>query len=65
MYTVRVNFGEKPIPKNKSTIWNLIQMYAAKNDSIIQGKSLFSGTYLVFTVGVKRRMGPPREDDPN
>ena len=64
LYTVKITFGEPPIPKNRILIWNLIQMYAYKNECVIQGKAAFLDDMLVFTIGMKRRLGTERQEDP-
>jgi hypothetical protein len=64
VYTVSLTFGQAPTGKQRLLIWNLIQMYASKNDVVMDSKAVFTGDRLYFSLGMKRRLGTERKDDP-
>ncbi|TXH11234.1 MAG: hypothetical protein E6R04_02875 [Spirochaetes bacterium] len=64
VYIVKFRFGEKVTGKRMMLVWNLYQQYAAKNDSIPQGRVETEGNTLTTTIIVKRRLGPPRNEHP-
>jgi len=64
VYRIRVDFPEKISGKNLMLVWNLFQMYAAKNDGVPQGKAADTERCLVADVIIKRRLGLPRKKHP-
>lgn len=61
---VRILFGERVSGTNMMLAWNLFQMYASKNDCVLQGKSANAEGVLLAEAIMKRRLGPPRDDHP-
>lgn len=64
VFKIRIRFQEKVSGKNMMLIWNLFQGYAAKNDSVPQGKVAEGEFKLVAEIIIKRRLGPPRDRHP-
>lgn len=61
---VQLNFGEKVSGTNMMLAWNLFQMYAAKNDCVLQGKTTTAEGILLADAIMKRRLGPVRNTHP-
>lgn len=61
---VQLNFGEKVSGINMMLAWNLFQIYAAKNDCVLQGKSSNTEGILLAEAIMKRRLGPVRNTHP-
>lgn len=64
VFRVKVSLGEPTKPKQMMLIWNLFQMFVAKNDGFVQGKAAMNGRSLTVEVGVKHRLGPPKNKHP-
>lgn len=64
MYTVRIHFGAPLPPKSRMLVWNIVGMYAAKNDCVMVGSPSFSELDLRFDIGMKRRLGMERKMAP-
>lgn len=64
MYTILLKFGQEQDGKTRMRIWNLIQLYMAKNDTFPQGSPDLTASRLSIRVGVKTRRGPARDDAP-
>jgi hypothetical protein len=63
LYTIAFHFSTPQEPKYLVQIWNLVQMYAARNDSLTSTVEM-SPLELRASIGVKRRLGPPRTSTP-
>jgi hypothetical protein len=63
MYTIVFDFSEPQESKYLLQVWNLIQMYAAKNDSVTRNVKIEPRS-VHAEIGVKRRLGPPRTSKP-
>jgi hypothetical protein len=44
--------------------WNIVMMYAAKNDCIMVGRPSFTELDMRFDVGMKQRLGKERNSAP-
>lgn len=65
MYRIVFSFGERQSGKQMLLLWNVVQQYAAKNDAAPQGKvESEDGRRLAVDIVVKRRLGPPRNEQP-
>lgn len=64
VYIVKFNFGEPISGKRMMLVWNLYQQYAAKNDTVPQGKVESEGNSMTTKVAIKRRLGLPRNEHP-
>lgn len=63
VHKVRFFFPEPISGKSLMLVWNLFQMYAAKNDCVPQGKRSEEKA-LFAEIVTKRRLGPPRNEHP-
>lgn len=64
VYTVDFIFGEEQQPKRVGMIWNLVQMYAARNDAHAKEVLLIPPSRLRVIILLKRRIGPPKAETP-
>jgi hypothetical protein len=64
LFRAHIKFSEKVSGKNLMLVWNLFQMYAAKNGSVPKGKASESEYSLTAEVVIKRRLGLPRKKHP-
>ena len=64
MYTIDFAFGERQTPRVLGQLWNLVQMYAARNDAVADAVNVDDPNHLKVRVIIKRRLGPPRRDSP-
>lgn len=64
VYTIKFTFGEPISGKRMMLVWNLFQQYAAKNDTVPQGKVESDGPKMTTQVVIKRRLGLPRNEHP-
>lgn len=64
VYRIRIDFPEKVSGKSMMLVWNLFQMYAAKNDCVPQGKAADGDYRLVTEVIMKQRLGRPKNKHP-
>lgn len=64
VYTLRFKFGESQPGRRMLLLWNLVQMYAWKNDAVPQGKIETEGSVLTIRMGTKRRLGQPKNLTP-
>ena len=64
VYTVRIHFTHALPSKSRMLVWNIIGMYAAKNDCVMVGSPTFSALDVRFDVGMKRRLGLERKSAP-
>ncbi len=64
VYKIKLKFQEQISGRNKMLVWNLLQMYASKNDCIPQGKVSDKDTELVADIAIKRRLGPSKNAHP-
>lgn len=64
IYAVKFTFGEPISGKRMMLVWNLYQQYAAKNEAFPQGKVEVEGKSMTTTLGIKRRLGAPRDEHP-
>src|SRR5688572_18159150 len=62
VYIVKFTFNEPISGKRMLLAWNLFQQYAAKNDSIPEGRVEKEGNSMTAKIIVKRRLGLPRND---
>jgi hypothetical protein len=63
VYTVVLKFSAPQDGKYTSQIWNLVQMYASRNDAVPEGVES-SATEMKISIGMKRRLGPPKKNEP-
>jgi hypothetical protein len=63
VYRFKLKFSEPMAGKNIMLIWNMLQMYSATNDSIIQGR--VKGHEFEAEIGVKRLQGKDRDKCPS
>jgi hypothetical protein len=61
VYTLRFRFGETQPGKRMLLLWNIVQMYAWKNDAVPQGRLELEGSILTVRMGMKRRLGQPKD----
>lgn len=64
VYTIVLRFGQEQDGKTRMRIWNLIQLYMAKNEAFPQGTPSIEPSKISLKVGVKTRRGPARDDAP-
>lgn len=64
VYVIKFTFGEPISGKRMMLVWNLFQQYAAKNETIPQGKVESDGPKMTAHVVIKRRLGLPRNEHP-
>jgi hypothetical protein len=64
VYTIVLKFGQEQDGKTRMRIWNLIQLYMAKNDTFPQGSPSLEASKFTIKVGVKTKRGPARDDAP-
>lgn len=64
VYQVKFIFGEPQPGKRMLMLWNLVQRYAWKNDAVPEGKLETEGFFLTVRMGMKRRLGLPKDKDP-
>lgn len=64
VFRVRIYFPERVSGRNLVLIWNLFQMYAAKNNCVPQGKSSNSDRVLSAEIVTKQRLGLPQNEHP-
>ena len=64
IYRVILTWEETPSPKVSLGAWNIFQSWAAKNDCVPHGKTERTPCVKAFTIIIKRRLGPDREDLP-
>lgn len=61
---LKVSFGQWMSGTNMMLSWNLLQMYAAKNECVLQGKTAKEDGTLLSEVIMKRRLGLPMDKHP-
>jgi hypothetical protein len=64
MYTLSFEFSEVQSPTMMMKLWNIVQMYAARNDAVTTTMKHENGRKLSISIGVKRRLGPPKNLEP-
>lgn len=64
VYQVKFIFGEHQPGKRMLMLWNLVQRYAWKNDAVPEGKLEAEGHSMTVRMGMKRRLGLPKNQDP-
>ena len=63
VYILVLRFSAPQEPRFTGQVWNLIQMYAARNDAIPQGVES-EPLEMRISIGMKRRLGPPKREAP-
>jgi hypothetical protein len=65
VYNIVFEFGEAQPGPRMLLLWNVVQRYAWKNDAVPEGKlELDEGRRLAVRMGVKRRLGLPKNETP-
>ncbi len=64
LYKIQIQFGQPLSGSSKVLIWNLFQIFAAKNDVVPQGKLDTSPTLIEVQVILKQRLGFPKNRHP-
>lgn len=66
VYTIKLRWPQAVSGKISMNIWNLFEIWAAKNDVVPQGKVLqeHEGKELLISLATKRRLGPPKIEEP-
>lgn len=64
LFKLQFDFSEAQPGERMGMIWNLIQQYAAKNETVPQGNVSIEDRSLTTQVAVKRRLGLPRNARP-
>lgn len=64
VYDFTLHFEELIAGPRMLQIWNMLQQYAAKNETIPQGKVAIGPFSMRVKLVVKRRLGPPRDEKP-
>lgn len=65
IFNLKMSFSQTPKPSMTGKIWNILQAWAAKNDSYTHGGWRRDKRVLEVCVGVKRLLGKKRDDKPN
>jgi hypothetical protein len=64
VFKIRIYFPERVSGRNLMLIWNLFQMYAARNNCVPQGRSSNSDKALSAEIITKQRLGLPQNEHP-
>lgn len=61
VYTVTFEFSETQSPKMMMRLWNIIQMYAYRNEATCEGMNHKDGKKLIVAIGMRRRFGEAKD----
>lgn len=64
IFLVKLTFNPPITPKNKVLAWNMLEIFAAKNDSALHHASIENPNIWVLDLIAKRRLGPERNEHP-
>jgi hypothetical protein len=64
IYIVHISWQLPLSAELVAKVWNLFEIWAAKNDCVTQGKIISNSIELMISVIVKRRLGPTKNDHP-
>lgn len=64
MYNIKIKWGDPVSGKLIGLMWNLLEIWAVKNDCVLDGKVDTHPDSLSTNLITKRRLGPPRDVTP-
>ena len=64
MYSLKVSWATPVSGEILGGVWNLLQIWITKNDAISVGTVSTTPTSMALTIGIKRRLGSPKNACP-